>query len=89
MHRQCGFEFGLFELGLYGWLGQHSDRRKTAGNQFIEWNDCEFWCPGKQNAQGVGGVHSAYSTARAGFCPATFRCFSSFFATMRRFSGDR
>ncbi len=98
MDRDLGSRGGVFErAGLWFTaaagrpvrLGQDGDRRKAMGKQFVERNDRKVRCPGEQDAQGVGMVHPVYSAARVGFCPATFRCFSSFLATMRRLSGDR
>ena len=70
-------------------LAQYGDRTQTFINQPLQGRYGETRRAGKQNPQVTMAALWVQSKAFAGFCPATFRCFSSFLVTMRRFSGER
>lgn len=70
-------------------LAQYGNRPQALINQPLQGRYGKIRRAGKQDAQVTMAALWVQSRAFAGFCPATFRCFSSFLVTMRRFKGER
>ena len=70
-------------------LAQYGDRTQTFINQPLQGRYGEIRRAGKQDSQVTMATLCVQSRAFAGYCPETFRCFSRFFVTKRRFIGER